>query len=265
MSDPPRLRERRLAFGSVAAQYDRARPSYPAEVFDTLIEHADLRPGERVLEVGAGTGKATRLLLDRGLHVIAVEPDPAMADLLARNCRGRELEVVQGDFEGYKPHERVRLIVSAQAWHWVDHATGFARAHEVLAPEGVLAAIWTVPDWQTTLLRDALRAAYAAHAPELEPEFPMHPGSGPVGFEPGWREGIDSVAGFGDACSIIHRWRADYTAEQYCQLIATHQDHILLEASRREALLEAIAAAIDRDGGRVELVYATFLGMARSE
>lgn len=259
------LRERRLAFGSVAQQYDRARPSYPPEVFDRVQQIAGVTAGDRVIEVGAGTGKATRALLQRGLRVTAVEPDAAMAELLERNCTGTALEVVHSDFESYRSRGQVRLIVSAQAWHWVDPARGFARAREALAPGGVLAVIWTYPDWGASALRDRLRELYRVHAPELAPQFPMHPGWELTDFGAGWRSGIASVEGFGEARALTHRWSARYTAGEYCEMVSTHQDHILLEPSRRAALLQALAAAIERAAGSMELVFQTFLGTAARE
>ena len=74
--------EQRLIFGEVAAQYDEARPSYPDALFDTIIEYGALAPNDAALEIGAGTGKATRGFLARGLDVHALEPSPGMAALL---------------------------------------------------------------------------------------------------------------------------------------------------------------------------------------
>ena len=114
------IHEQRLAFGRVADLYDRARPSYPAEVIDELIDAAALQPGSRVLEVGAGTGKATEQLAERGLAVLALEPDAAMAALARRRCASHPLvEISQLAFEDWRAHERVHAVASAQAWHWI--------------------------------------------------------------------------------------------------------------------------------------------------
>jgi protein-L-isoaspartate O-methyltransferase len=111
--------EQRLAFGRVAELYDRARPSYPTAVVDELIERASVRPGDRVLEVGAGTGKLTCLLAERGLAVLALEPSGEMAELARINCERYPLvEVEQVDFERWQPSvPPLPLVVSAQAWH----------------------------------------------------------------------------------------------------------------------------------------------------
>ncbi len=80
------LEQRRLAFGRVAELYDEERPSYPAAAIDDVLDFARIEPPATVLEVGAGTGKATRLLAERGFAVIALEPSAAMAQLARRNC-----------------------------------------------------------------------------------------------------------------------------------------------------------------------------------
>ena len=89
--------EQRLVFGEVAEQYDRARPSYPDELFDAIIEHGGLHAGDAALEIGAGTGKATRGFVARGLAVHALEPSPGMARVLrgiGRTSRGDDLRGV---------------------------------------------------------------------------------------------------------------------------------------------------------------------------
>ena len=83
------MRERRLVFGEVAELYDRHRPTYPAELIDDLVALAGLDASRPVLEVGAGTGKATVLFAQRGIPVLAIEPSPEMAAIAGRAAAGR--------------------------------------------------------------------------------------------------------------------------------------------------------------------------------
>jgi SAM-dependent methyltransferase len=257
--------EQRLAFGRVAELYDRARPSYPSELIDELIQFAALRPGDQVLEVGAGTGKLTYLLAKRGLAVLALEPSVAMADVARVNCERYPLvEIEQVDFE----HQQtvtplLSAVVSAQAWHWVAPELRYARAANALAPGGTLAAIWTFPDWEHTQLRDGLRDAYRVAAPDLQDDFPMHPASEPTDLAGDWHAEIEASAGFAEPQVRKHPWSATYSTAGYLELLQTHQDHILLESAARERLLAAVAAAIDATGGEIVLSFVTRLCLAR--
>ncbi len=110
-----REREQRLVCGEIAAEYDAFRPSYPDALFDAVIEFGDLQAGDRALEIGAGTGKATVGFLARGFAVQALEPSPEMAAVLRTKC----VEVEPTLFEAWTPPaEGFNLVYAAQAWHW---------------------------------------------------------------------------------------------------------------------------------------------------
>jgi trans-aconitate methyltransferase len=259
------LDEQRLAFGSVAELYDRARPSYPAAAIDDVIAHGRLSAGDRVLEVGAGTGKATVLLAQRGLPVLALEPSAAMAARARANCEGLAgVEVVESEFESWQVTQRFRALVSAAAWHWIAPELRYERAHAALAPGGTLAAIWTFPDWTACALRDALGGAYARGAPRLAADFPMHPRSEPTRLAGDWGAEIEGSGRFADPEVTVHVWSQPYSSAQYVQLLQTHQDHILLSAAVRGRLLAEIAAVIeDAAGGVLVLPLVTRVCLAR--
>ena len=260
------IEEQRLAFGRVAALYENSRPSYPAQSVDELIRRAGLHPGSEVLEVGAGTGKLTRLLAGRGLAVRALEPDGAMADLARRACSSYPLvEVEQTDFETWQPQARADALVSAQAWHWIDPHLRYPRAAAALRGGGTLAAIWTHPDWSRTVMRDELRRAYTDAVPGFAPGFAMHPSTEDPDIAGEWRADIHASAGFASAEVLEHPWAIDYTKDEYVQLIQTHQDHILLDAASKRSLLEAVSGAIGAAGGSIRIEYVTRLCLARRE
>lgn len=158
------------SFGAVAEEYDRARPSYPDALFDEL-ERLAYRPlkGANVLDVGAGTGIATRLLAARGARVTAVEPTPGMAERL--HAVSPELPLVRGDGNDLPFHDSTAdLITYAQAFHWTDPARSVPEALRVLRPGGALATWWNVKDSSTgwvramgTRLAEALQGSYHAY------------------------------------------------------------------------------------------------------
>src|SRR5262249_38175362 len=123
-----------------AAAYDAARPEYPERVYELLRERCGLRPGARTLEVGAGTGLATRRLVAAGADVLAVEPDASMAALLpaAAQVQAAAFEDVELDPASFD------LAVSATAFHWVDEPVGLRRVARALRPGGWFAQWWNM-------------------------------------------------------------------------------------------------------------------------
>src|ERR1700692_2225964 len=112
-------RERRGVFGEAVAQYESARPCYPNELVDDILNYAG--PVGRALEVGAGTGKATVAFAERGVSLTCLEPDPRMAAALVRQTSTfPSVSVIETSFESWEPSERFDLLFAAQSWHWVD-------------------------------------------------------------------------------------------------------------------------------------------------
>jgi SAM-dependent methyltransferase len=257
-------RERRLSFGGVAELYDRSRPSYPAALIDEVIEFAGDPP--RALEVGAGTGKATVLFVARGVRVQAIEPSAEMAAIARRNAP--EASIEESDFERFAAGDaRFPLIYSAQAWHWVDPAVGYPKARDLLEPGGALALFWNRQLWERSLVREELRAAYARTAPQFGTEpGPMHPDTDTDPELWGdWEPELRASAGFASHERRGYTWTQQYSSAEYCSLLQTHSDHILLGPERLGALLDAVAGVIDAHGGTIPVSYATVLLLARAD
>ena len=129
-------------FAVQALDYDRYRPRYPDEVFNLLVHETGAIHGDKVVEIGAGTGIATEPLADRGLDVIAVEPAPELAELAASKLRGRG-RVVVGRFEDCALPDRIVMLAAFNSWHWVEPKLGLERATRLLEGGGWLALVWT--------------------------------------------------------------------------------------------------------------------------
>lgn len=146
MADVGSMQERANSFGSAAQAYAAARPSYPREAARWLVAAR----AERVLDLGAGTGKFTSVLVDVGYDVVAVEPSPDMlAELTALLPR---VEAHVGTAEAIPlPDASVDAVTVAQAWHWVDPAVAAGEIARVLRPRGTLGLTWnnfdTSADW----------------------------------------------------------------------------------------------------------------------
>jgi SAM-dependent methyltransferase len=141
--------EYRLSFGSVAEVYERARPGYAPEAVAWLAQRL---PFERVLDLGAGTGKLTRQLVPLAGSVVAVEPDPDMRAVLQRVVPG--VEALDGSAEAMPlPDESVDAITAAQAAHWFRIDEAMQEMHRVLRPGGGAALLWNEWDPEDELLR----------------------------------------------------------------------------------------------------------------
>jgi SAM-dependent methyltransferase len=142
-------RERSLSFGSEAAAYERGRPSYPPEAIDWLLP-----PGARdVLDLGAGTGKLTTRLVERGLDVVAVDPLAEMLELLSSALP--DTPALLGTAEQIPlPDNSVDAVLVAQAWHWFDPKQAVAEVARVLRPGGRLGLVWNARDERLGWVKD---------------------------------------------------------------------------------------------------------------
>ncbi len=162
-------------FDTVADEYDRHRPTYPDELVDRACAVAGLGAGDRVLEIGCGTGQLTRSLLARGLHVTAVEPGANLAALANCALAGRgEVEFVSRRFEDAQLAGGFDAVFSAAAFHWVDPDVSWHKAAQSLTPGGALALMQHggVQDEPTAADSDALMSALAVAAPEMVEGWP---------------------------------------------------------------------------------------------
>jgi SAM-dependent methyltransferase len=245
-------RARAESFGTVAVEYDQFRPSYPAALIDDLVT---LAPSS-VLDIGCGTGKAARLLAERGLAVLGIELDPKMAAVARRHG----LDVELASFEAWQPRgRRYDLITCAQAWHWVDPAVATPKAAGLLRPGGTLALFWN-NDEPDPAVQAALDDVYRATAPELLRSIALGQNSRSD------RMHVEELERSGRFASVEvrrYRWEHSYTRAEWVGLVGTHSDHLRLDAGRRSALLAAVGVAIDGLGGTIATHYGTYLVLGR--
>ena len=243
-------RHRAESFGGVADAYDEVRPSYPPALIEDLVALG----ASNVLDVGIGTGRVATLLAARGLSVLGVEIDAQMADVARRN--GIEVEVAP--FETWDAGGRsFDLIVSGQAWHWIDPTVGVAKLHVLLRPGGTAALFWNAAtlDAPTQKMLDDV---YSTHAPELLR------GNAGRQSEPPYGDDLRDSGLFATVERRSYPWEHTYTTDEWIKLIQTHSDHVTLDPQRRARLVEAVAVAIDAHGGQVLTPYTTYALFART-
>ena len=267
-------RERRLVFGEVAELYDAARPSYPQALITDLVAWASAGSGRpRALEVGAGTGKATRLLAAGGVGVLAIEPSAEMAAIVRRTTARAPgpgtpsdttsvgaVEVIESDFEHAELDGRhFPLVFAGQAWHWVALPDGYVCAREALEPAGRLVVFWNRPRWEESALRAELNDIYETHVPAELHGGPLHPGpeesSRYVSEE--WAAKIATRDDFAEPQVRVYDWSLDYTPDGYVDLLRTISEVRLLDSATRARFLDAVRVAIIGRGGAFTLAMQT--------
>jgi SAM-dependent methyltransferase len=268
-------RQQRVVFGEAVDQYEAARPGYPEDLVDDVLAFAGPGP---VVEIGAGTGKASVLFARRGTDLTCVEPDPRMAEALRRNLAGfPDARVVVSGFEEWsRPADSARLLICAQAWHWIEPEIAWTKAREIIEPGGALALWWNkfaVPG----RVYDVLAEAHDRHG---QVELARHTlggdtsGTGDAsGTEStgdrqeedanGWPNGdVCATTNFQDFESRGYSSEHRLDPERLVDLLLSISAYRMLDDAVREALIADVRTVAQELGG-VTLDVTTALFLAR--
>ncbi|WP_238653141.1 class I SAM-dependent methyltransferase [Paenibacillus piscarius] len=131
-------------FSNRVDSYVKYRPSYPSEAVDYLYNDIGLRPNSKIADIGSGTGSLSKLLLERGSEVIAVEPNQAMREAAEQRLASHpNFQSRSGSAEATGlPDQSVEFIVCAQAFHWFDQAAAQTEFRRILQPGGKVILLW---------------------------------------------------------------------------------------------------------------------------
>jgi SAM-dependent methyltransferase len=233
-----------LSFGAAADVYERGRPSYPGQAVDWLLP-----PGcRRVADVGAGTGKLTRLLLCRGLAVTPVEPSPGMRDQLASQLPG--IRPLAGTAEQIPlPDGGADAVLLAQAWHWVNPALALPEVARVLAPGGWLGVLWNIRDESVPWVAELGQIMRSRGEPDRDYQPPLG-------------------APFGPPERRTVRWVSRLTPAALCDLVSSRSYVITRPPAERAAILDRIRRLLDSypdlaGAEEISLPYLTYCTRAR--
>lgn len=270
-------------FDDIAAQYDRHRPAYPGELLDLACQAAGIGRGDRVLEVGCGSGQLTRGLVARGLRVTAVDPGMNLIALARQNLAGAgEVEFVNAQFEdALLPRERFGAVFSASAFHWADPKVSWQKAADVLVPGGTLALMQYcgLQEPRTKPDQEAVFAALRKVAPDIAAGWPayrdldgtlagMEQRRGNVSQVWAWLGSYDigqDYAGrlFGDAQAAVVPRLVEHTPDELNALIRTLSFYARLSPGQRHALEREHEAIYERLGRPIRASTAAVLVTAR--
>ena len=261
------MTERRRGYDRIARQYDQARPSYPAALFDDIVDYAKLGANARLLEIGCGTGQATLPLARRGYAIDAIELGARLAALAREKLASYpKVRVLNADFESLElPPQRYDLVYAATAFHWLDPAIRFRKAHKLLKSDGSLALFWHRPVMTGVSedCLDALQEVYRRVVPAMARDYIMPPT--PADARTEYEQLIPASGCFAQLQISKHYVLNRYGADEYIQLLGTFSDHIALPEAQRAQLFNEIIALINRDfAGAVPRETVAMLYLARA-
>ncbi|QFY14795.1 methyltransferase domain-containing protein [Nonomuraea phyllanthi] len=247
---------RALSFGTVAEAYERFRPGYPVELFDLVMAYAG-RPVRTALEIGAGTGKATRLLARRGVTVTATEPDGAMLAELRRHVPVN-VRTVRAAFEDLRPGQRYGLVFAAAALHWTTPENRWSRMAGLLEPGGVFASFGGPVQLADPAVEEAVRAA---RSPFLASDEVPSPDGTPPDHDMQWPgTELQRSEWFDDVRQSMIERRLTMSASDYVGYLSTVSAYLVLPATEQEQVFSRIMRILP---DTVEIVADITIHLAR--
>ncbi|MCW2526843.1 MAG: SAM-dependent methyltransferase [Pseudonocardiales bacterium] len=223
MDDAKRIRLART-FDSAAELYDRVRPRFPDAALDWVLPVQ----AEQVLDLGAGTGKLTRSLVDRGLDVIAIDPSPNMLERLRANLPDVDARIGTAEATGL-PDQSVDAVVAGSAFHWFARPAADAEIARILRPGGAVGLLWNRRD-------PASETAFAFDVAQAHKNEPKPQNNADVSLDPTW-------FGRTERRDFPHSERV--TPQQLVDLVSTRSYVIDMDESERRKLLDNIRRFID--------------------
>lgn len=242
------------ARGHGAANYEELRPGYPESVATEIRRYLGRDPG-LVVEVGAGTGKATAILSPLTSHLICIEPSRAMSEELAR--RVPSAQVVNVELQSWAENlgdddQRADLVFGAMVWHLLPADERCRLAARVINPEGVLAVVGRVNQTTDPDLEVAINAAFRSVG---YPQRPRHNE---------WvRDDLARSGLFGSIVETHHDTTQNLSAEDFCRLVTTFSPFASLSEPAQLTLLERLASVVGDAGGSMSVTWVTSMFMAR--
>lgn len=267
-------RNRRAHFDHIVENYDRARPTYPRELFEDILAYSGAEAGARALEIGPGTGKATAPILDAGLRVTAVELGANMTEFLREKFKERAgFRVINAAFEDATlDADSYRLVYAASAFHWVDAEIGCPKVFRVLERGGAFAVFRkeAVPALGEACYEEMQRSYEKYYYPHYQTDVrPVRKAREdylqPAGVLGGF--GFEDLRryGFGDIRVKLYDMERTFAADEYIALLDTHSTHGTLPQSVKGPLYAELRETILRHGGQYREAYVCQLCMGRKE
>ena len=254
----------RLTFNEVPELYDRLRPTYVTELYRDIEEYSGISDKSRILEIGIGTGQATRPFLEMGCDVTAIELGENLAAFTKEKFKSYDnFEIINMAFEEYEcPENTFDMIYSASAFHWIPEDIGYLKVLRLLKNGGTFARFANHPykDKGNESLHVAIQELYEKYMPHISLIKPVEYNEEMASK----RSKIGNKYGFIDTkCELYHRIRP-LNAKDYSQIIKTFSDHRIVGEEKLELFLIKTEEAVMQHGGIINLYDTQDLQLARN-
>ncbi|MBD2495964.1 bifunctional 2-polyprenyl-6-hydroxyphenol methylase/3-demethylubiquinol 3-O-methyltransferase UbiG [Nostoc sp. FACHB-280] len=257
------LEVRKNWYSPAAEAYNKARPRYPKNFIEQVIQLSQLSPGSRILEVGCGPGTATISFAQLGYSMLCLEPNPDFCELAKQNCRSySNVEIQNTSFEEWSLQpEQFDAVLAASSFHWIPPDIGYPKAASALKENGHLLLFWNKelqPSYEVYL---SLSAVYQKYAPSLdryedwEAQQKVFQEFGNILIDSGKFQDIQ----FGQVESEVV-----YSTDEYLTLLNTYSPYIKLEPEIKKALFAELSQRIDHDfDGNLQLSFISAFHIGR--
>lgn len=255
--------ERKNTFNEIAKEYDRYRPSYPEQLFTDILEFAAIKKSDSILEIGCGTGQATKGFVDLGYdHVTCIELGQNLAELAREKFKSSpHVNIIHSPFEAWQSDAiHFDLAISGTAFHFIQpQEAGYRKVFDLLVDEGSIAFFWTVHVPTFDDVSNRIRESYKKYAPQLDDSHnpsleQIIEERSALTLKDGLFKGLE-VKRY--VCNHI------YTADEYISLLNTNSRHRLIPDAIRFELFREIKEAIEEDGGILNKPQAVVLFLAK--
>lgn len=250
-------------FSNVIDDYDYARPKYPIDLYKKISEFANLKEGQNILEVGAGTGQSTDLFASAPHNLDLLEVSKEQVAFLKEKYRAnKNITVFESYFEEYHTDKEYNLIYSATAFHWIDSEVGYPKAWSMLKKGGSLAVFWQMSS--VTYHGEGVFKQLNQIQKKYMPDSSL--GFDEAGIESVKQRRIAQIQSggyFKPPCYYEYKWIDTYDAERYVKLINSYSSTQILEERKRSMFLDEINEAILGNGGFIDLPQQVCLYMVR--
>ena len=247
-------------FDGGVKEYDKFRPNYPEELFEDIIKYSKIDEESALLEIGCGTGQATKSFLDRNFNVLAVEMGENLANFVKKKFKNYpNFLVTNQDYMSFELKENIcDLVFAATSFHWLPKEMALSKIKSELKVGGTLAVFCNHPypnrlDDETNVKN---REVYAKHRGEkVLKEFSLEDTES---FTADLKK-----AGFINVTSKIYKRVRTLSTEEYIGLIKTYSDHMALSKKEQKAFENDMRKAVNSVGGKINIYDTIDLYLAK--